>query len=62
MKNLVIKLNSTRVLCGIPSNLANNLRTIGNSIIKIARATGGKIPEIIPTMTLGSLQIHASQL
>jgi hypothetical protein len=47
MKNLVINKSSRPDLLGIPSNLASRRSTIGRSIIKTARRTGGKIPEMI---------------
>jgi hypothetical protein len=61
MKNLVINESSNPDLFGIPSNLASRRRTIGRSIMRTASRTGGKIPEMIPTTTLGSVQIQASQ-
>lgn len=44
MKYLVIKLSSTPLRLGIPSNLASKRKNIGSSIIKTASNTGGKIP------------------
>jgi len=46
----------------MPSNLARRRRTIGSSIIRIARPTGGKTPEIMPTMTWGRSHIQARNL
>jgi hypothetical protein len=61
MKNLVIKESSSPDLLGMPSNLARRRSTIGRSIIRTASKTGGRIPEMMPTTTFGSLHIQASQ-
>ena len=61
-KYLVIKLTSTAVLVGVPSNLLNILNTTGNININTANNAGGKIPDIIPTTTLGNLHIQLNQL
>lgn len=61
MKNRVIKLSSTPVLFGIPSNLASMRRTMGRSINSTASKTDGKIPWMIPMTVFGRLSNHASQ-
>lgn len=45
----------------MPSKRATSRKTMGKSIIRTANSAGGKIPEMIPTMTGGSLQTHANQ-
>ena len=60
-KYRVIKLSSMAVRVGVPSNRLNNRKTIGSINMSTASSAGGKIPEMIPTTTPGSLHIHASQ-
>lgn len=61
MKNRVIKLSSTPVRFGMPSNLANKRRMMGRSINSTASNTEGRIPWMIPITTFGKLPNHASQ-
>ena len=62
MKYRVIKLSLMLVRCGMPSKRARRRRKIGSSIMSTASSAGGRIPEMMPTTTGGSLQSHASQL
>ena len=43
-------------------NMRKYLRIIGSSIISTTKRTGGKIPEMIPTISFGSLHIQCSHL
>ena len=62
IKYRVIKLSSMAERCGMPSKRASRRKMIGSNSMRIASSAGGKIPEMMPTMTDGRSHSHASQL
>ena len=58
IKKCIIRQSSKPVHFRIPSDLARRSKKMGSNIIKTASNTGGRMPAIIPTTTLGRWQIH----